>query len=77
MEEIIDLNPLCECGCGNRVKRSWNRFIFNHHKRVRKTPTSSPHGIVKKYTNLDDWDVLVRVGKHQFIATDKGMEKLI
>ncbi|MCK5022667.1 MAG: hypothetical protein KAS04_00700 [Candidatus Aenigmarchaeota archaeon] len=25
--------PFCECGCGNHVKHSWNRFINGHQQR--------------------------------------------
>ena len=32
MEETEEL-PFCECGCGNRVKNPWNKFINHHYGR--------------------------------------------
>ena len=26
--------PFCECGCGERVTKPWNRFISNHHSHL-------------------------------------------
>lgn len=35
-------NKLCECGCGQRVKKKENRYIHNHHTKGTAKPKSPP-----------------------------------
>lgn len=35
-------NPLCECGCGDRVTKPTNRFILGHSTRMKPSEDANP-----------------------------------
>ena len=32
--KVVKLNPMCLCGCKERVALPWNRFILGHYQKL-------------------------------------------
>lgn len=46
--------PLCKCGCGERVTKPENKYIWGHHRRKKHLSKTIRYKISKTRTNMEN-----------------------